>query len=142
MKKKGRSYSGLLFKLIAGAALMLGDPAIGQQQQAGTISGRVIDATEAVVPDASVVITGRTGSPAETTTATDGSFQITGLEAGTYGLRVTRKGLGEYEQQVKMAAGQTIQLTIMLQPSTLSQTVEVVASADPVSGSVTKWMCR
>lgn len=108
------------------------------QQAPAILSGRVVDPSEAVVPSASVAVTGRQGQSKKTVTSADGSFQFEDLDAGTWELRVSREEFGEQTRSVVLLPGQTVELTITLHPRSVSQSVNVVESADSVSGSVTK----
>src|SRR5215472_8674646 len=63
------------------------------QQDRGTISGTVLDATGAVVPNARVTVTNPdTNTAFSTTTAESGQYTVPNLSPGTYNLRVEKAG--------------------------------------------------
>ena len=70
--------------------------------QAGTIAGRVTDASETVGLEGATVRVVETGQT--TTVASDGSFRIVGLAAGDYTLRVTYVGTEPRDIPVTLAS--------------------------------------
>lgn len=81
--------------------------------QAGTIAGRVTDASETVGLEGATVRVVETGQTA--TVGSDGSFRLVGLPAGQYTLRVTYVGAEPQDVPVSLAsADATISPTIML----------------------------
>src|SRR5215831_15277354 len=70
-----------------------------QTSQVAQISGRVQDGTGAAIPSAHVSMTNvNTGLVRTTDTRPDGGYNITTLPVGTYLLKVTKEGFGEYRQ--------------------------------------------
>jgi len=59
----------------------------------GTVSGTVKDATGAVIPGATVTLTGESGNPQQAQTGPDGVYVFRGIAPGTYSVSVTFKGL-------------------------------------------------
>ena len=88
--------------------------------QAGTIAGRVTDASETVGLEGATVRVIETGQTA--TVASDGTFRIVGLAAGDYTLRVTYIGTEPRDIPVSLAS-----VTDTVSPSiTLGDDVEFV----------------
>jgi hypothetical protein len=104
-------------------------PAIGQQS--GTLHGRVMDSTGAVVPGASVTIEVLPKGP-NTSTESDGvgEYHIRGLEPGRYRVTCRAPGFQTATEEVTItAAGRTETLDIHLAVATQSQQVIVQGSA-------------
>jgi TonB-linked SusC/RagA family outer membrane protein len=84
------------------AMIMVIAPAQAGAQQTAAINGRVVDATsKAPIGRAQVQIVGTTRGVA---TAEDGRFRITGLQAGTYQVRVLRIGYSAATQSITAGA--------------------------------------
>lgn len=114
--------------LVACAVLFItGRPAQGQVQ--ANISGEVMDASKAVVPNAAIVLENlATGQTWKATTDNSGHFYISLLPVGTY--RLTAEHAGFQKQVVEnlaLSVGSTAQVNITLQVGQLSQEVEVTA---------------
>ncbi|RKQ94233.1 TonB-dependent receptor [Maricaulis maris] len=81
--------------------------------QAGTIAGRVTDASESVGLEGAIVRIMETGQT--TTVGADGTFRVTGLAAGDYTLRVSYVGAPAREYNVTLATvTDTVSPTITL----------------------------
>ncbi|MBI1357411.1 MAG: TonB-dependent siderophore receptor [Acidobacteria bacterium] len=107
--------------------------------QTGTITGKVLDASGAAIPNAAVRLIGPGDAAiAEATAAADGGFRIEAVEPGSYELAAASPGMAETRQGVRVSVGGTAETTIFLRPSGISQQVEVTATVDAVSGAVTK----
>jgi TonB-linked SusC/RagA family outer membrane protein len=90
----------------------------GRAQDAGTISGVVIDAgTRAPIPSAQVQIVGTTRGA---TTGDDGRFRITGVRTGTFTVRVLRLGYQASAQSVTVSAGGTAELSFTMSQAAVS----------------------
>ena len=98
-----------LARSITGAVLgvLLCVPGLSAQE-AGTITGRVVEGST-LAP-----ISGATVSVAETGALTNasGRFVITGIPAGTYTLRVQQIGYADATEEVTVGAGETVNVTI------------------------------
>jgi hypothetical protein len=95
------------------------------------VSGRVIDATGAVVPGAQVNMT-QTDTSYTRTTTTDpqGNYSLPNLPVGPYLLNVTASGFKKYEQKgILLEVGTNIQLNATLEIGAVTESVEVSASA-------------
>ena len=95
----------------------------------GTISGRVIDASGAVVPGAAVVAI-RTATSVRTTTTSnaEGLYNFPVMAVGTYTLAISRNGFKTTRvEDVVVSVGQTVAANAVLQVGALSQQVTVTA---------------
>jgi hypothetical protein len=96
-------------------------------QGAGTIRGQVTDPSAAVVPNATIEITGGGQARSEKTDAS-GKYTVA-LPPGTYTVKVEAPGfVSSSQQNVTLAAGQTSALDIALQISASVQQVDVTES--------------
>ncbi len=102
------------------------------QSSAGTIQGTVTDAQGAVVQDAPVTIT-NLGTARTVTVHTngDGLFSMPALDPGSYRVEVEQSGFEKTARQVTLQTAQVVNLQIVLQLGSASQTIEVT-SATPV----------
>ena len=107
----------LLGLAMAASLLWYAKPALAQD--AGTITGRVIDATtQAPIASAQVQLVGTTRG---TVTGDDGSFRIAGVSAGQYQVRVLRLGFSASGvRTVQVTAGSTSDLQFALTPAAVS----------------------
>jgi TonB-linked SusC/RagA family outer membrane protein len=102
---------------IAGALLVSIASAV-RAQDAGTITGRVTDATSsAPVPSAQVQVVGTTRGAV---TGDDGRFRIAGIRAGQYQVRVLRLGYQASVQTVGVPAGGNADANFSLAPAAVS----------------------
>ncbi|MBO0910367.1 MAG: carboxypeptidase regulatory-like domain-containing protein [Acidobacteria bacterium] len=100
------------------------------QAQTGTLSGKVIDQTGAVIPQATVTATAPDGKETAATTNQEGSFQIQGLAPGTYRVSAGAKGFAAIEKpDVEIAAGKRQSLNLSLQVEVQQEKVEVQAES-------------
>lgn len=103
----------------------------GFAQTTGTISGTVrLAGEDTVLHEASVQIT-----ELKRTTVTDksGTFQFTGIPAGTYTLVVHQEGFADSSKKVTVTAGQSATIDFALQISGLKEDVTVTASGNEQS---------
>ncbi len=90
------------------------------------LSGKVTDQTGAVIPQATVTVTGPDGKQATTTTNQQGSFEIRSLVPGSYTVAAVANGFAAHsEDGVTLSAGQTQKLNLTLQIQTKPEKVEV-----------------
>jgi len=95
--------------------------------QTASISGTVMDATAAVVPQAKVTAR-NLATNASRSTATDGSgsYRITSLVPGVYDVLVERSGFKTVEySRVELTVGQVQNLSPALVPSAAAETITV-----------------
>jgi Fe(3+) dicitrate transport protein len=94
-----------------------------------SISGRILDPTGAVVPNASVVLKSRHGAFVERAiTRGNGEFHIKNVSADDYILVVNAHSFAALEVPVRLSAGQTVRKDYAVRPEQLVQNVEVIAT--------------
>lgn len=100
------------------------------QDPRGAITGTVMDATDAVVPGATVRATNvETGVTATAQTNEAGLFNIPFLPPGRYRVTVEMEGFKRYVRDgIEVRVGETVSLAIRLEVGTLAETVEVTAA--------------
>ena len=103
-----------------------------QAQQAGsaTLSGTVYDASRAVVPEATVVISSEESKTQEITiSGAAGDYEFRVLPVGRYSVEVRKSGFRVFKQQALLAANEPGKLDIVLEVGEVIQTVDVVGKA-------------
>src|SRR5205807_4197114 len=96
-----------------------------QKGNAG-LSGVVTDQSGAVIPGATVALTGPSGT--KTSTANEnGHYVVHGLPPGTYKLKVTAPNFAPFETDVNLTAGQTLEMPAGLLPPSAVENVDVTA---------------
>ena len=99
-------------------------------QGAGTLRGQVVDPSSAVIPNATVVVTGGNGVTRNAKSNGQGQFTISNLPAGTYSVRADAKGFVTFTKpDVNVSPGQATPLDIALQIATEAQEVQVSESS-------------
>ena len=112
------------------AAFLSGALAIGSalaQQPSGAVTGRVFDATKAVVGGAQLTLSGASGSSHVTTAGADGSFTVRGLAPGRYTVTVDAPGFASSVVSVNVPAGATVNLNVQLRVAADKELVQVNA---------------
>lgn len=102
------------------------------QELQGTINGTAMDASGAVIPNATVTISqnGVNTAPRTIQTNASGSYTVTNLPAATYTISVTAPGFQTYTaQDVTLFVAQTRTVNARLKPGSTSQTVTVSQNA-------------
>src|SRR6187401_2923162 len=109
-------FSRVSFLFALALALTLARPVAAQQTvDVGSISGRVVDDSGAVVPGASVeVIHAATNIAAAEVTNTQGRFRFPYLKIGDYKLIVTLAGFKDAVRQITVSAGSAFEVPIAL----------------------------
>jgi hypothetical protein len=129
------SGEGMMFRFvyrcIVFVAILLSATAAGNTAQAqtaaatGTLRGQVTDPSGAAVAGATVLVTTPSGVATATTTR-DGTYEVKGLAAGKYEVKVVADGFATFDQEnVAVAAGQTQKLDVPLKIQVQEQKVEV-----------------
>src|ERR1051326_2015222 len=94
----------------------------------GTIAGRIVDPTGAVIPGATVTASGPTGDRTAITN-TSGDFEIGNLTPGTYSVKAEMSGFKAVSApNVQVNVGKATSLRLQLEVGNVSQTVEVTAA--------------
>ena len=118
----------LCFFLLAAVLMVSGAPA---QQTTGTIKGVLTDDSGAVIPAASVALTGAGGLQKTAQTQADGSYTFVGLAPGQYTVKAAFPGFAPFEKVVSVAAGSGIQLPIQMSIKAEKEEISVAAEAGP-----------
>ncbi len=108
-----------LFHLCGTAgALLIGIASVARAQDAGIITGRVIDASSnAPVPSAQIQVVGTTRGAV---TGDDGRFRIAAMRPGQYQVRALRLGYQASAQTVQVTTGGTAEADFSLAPAAVS----------------------
>jgi hypothetical protein len=100
------------------------------QQNTGIVRGVLTDTSGAVIPAATVSLTG--GDTRKTAvTQADGSYTFPGLPSGDYTVKVEFPGFRIFEKTVTVDAGKSIEFPIQLIPSGGTQAVTVSGGKGP-----------
>ncbi|MGH9163297.1 MAG: carboxypeptidase regulatory-like domain-containing protein, partial [Vicinamibacteraceae bacterium] len=99
------------------------------QTDRGAITGLVVDEQDRIIPGATVTLT-NTDTSVSTAVTTDeaGSFRFPSLTVGSYELSAELSGFKISVQQVSVEVGRTVDLTIVLSPGDIAETVTVEAA--------------
>jgi hypothetical protein len=106
--------------------------ALGQTRPTGRIVGLVQDPEGAIVPGADVKLEDEATGVAQTAkSGSDGKFVFLNLLVGTYKITVTMQGFRTAVYPgIKVDAGRTTDVTVMLQLGEISETVQVIGGAE------------
>ena len=128
VKGHGRRGAAVWCVLMALAAIM---PLVTAQNVvlSGAISGRVMDANGAVVPDAAVVVQNLAiGVQQKVVTNRTGLYHFSALAPGAYSVTVSAAGFREAGSIVQVLVGNNTVQDVRLQAGTAGETVKVVAT--------------
>jgi hypothetical protein len=96
----------------------------------GSMHGTVTDPSGAAVTKADVQITTPDGKALSTTTNNTGAYEVKGLAAGKYGIKVTAKGFEVYQVDgIDVAPGQSQKMDVALTIATQQENVNVSENA-------------
>jgi hypothetical protein len=123
----------LFFMLSAG----ISGPIANAQATNARMSGKILDGSGAVVPNAKIDVENRaTGLDRTVTGSETGDYVIPSLPVGTYSLKVTATGFKTYTQTgILLENGQAARIDVTLQIGSTSETVQVSAQAAQVDTS-------
>ncbi len=118
--------------LLAGVLLIPGalNHAAWGQTATGTIRGVVTDNSGAVVPAATVTLTGN-GLERSAQTQADGSYVFQGLPSGQFSVKMAYPGFAPFEKAVTISGGSAVQVPIQLVLNTEKQEVTVAEESGP-----------
>ena len=96
-----------------------------------TMTGRVTDSTDAIVPGASItVVQTGTNFTFNTNTNTDGLYRVLSLNPGMYRITAEAQGFKKsIRDQVELRTGDTLAVDFALQVGNVSESVEVTGVA-------------
>jgi TonB family protein len=125
---KGRSVS--TFSLAMNQAP--GSPA--QQAGSARLFGTVSDASQARVPNATIIVSNKEGGTKEITSSTAaGEFEFRTLPLGRYSIEVRTPGFRPFQQALELHANEPRELDVILEVGEVAETVNVVAKAPPAA---------
>ena len=129
------SHARFLFALAL--ALTLARPLAAQQTvDVGSISGRVVDASNAPVPGATVSATHRaTNIVVSEVTGQDGRFRFPYLRIGGYDVTVSIGGFDDVVRQVAVSAGSAFEMPISLKLAGIESSVTVTSEAPVIESA-------
>jgi hypothetical protein len=112
---------------------------LSAQVSTGQITGVVTDSSDAVVPNAQVIVTNvATNDSRSLTTDSAGIYSAPNLQPSEYSVQVAMKG---FQSQTKtglaLSIGQTITLNFTLKPGTQKESIEVVSTAQQLVDTTT-----
>jgi hypothetical protein len=102
-------------------------PAAWAQISTGSIYGKVTDEQSAVLPGATVTLTGATIGARTTTTGQGGEFRFLSLDPGNYTISVALAGFGTTQRTVIVSAGVNVGVEFGLKVAGVAETVTVDA---------------
>ncbi len=126
---------GILFLAVVVALA----PSIAAQESAakGSLNGTVVDTTGGAIVGAAVTLTGPYGNQNQATNGS-GTFIYQDLIPGTYKVRIEMKGFRAAEvPDVTVNVGRVSAIRVVLEPGSVTSTVEIVASAVTVDTTST-----
>ncbi|PYX92573.1 MAG: hypothetical protein DMG67_06450 [Acidobacteria bacterium] len=120
----------LAFTLLFGMLLALCTTAYAQKITS-TLTGTVVDSTNAVVSDAAITVTNQaTGTSRSTKTNPEGQYSVPELDPGVYSVKVNKAGFKEVVQKnLELHVGDTRELRTELPPGQASESMTVEANA-------------
>ena len=101
----------------------------GEDQTLAGISGRITDRSGAFIAGVMVTVRDADGNTRQTTTGADGSFRLTQLPAGHYGLTATASGFKTGNESIELKPSEMATLQPVLDMGSVSEVVEVEADA-------------
>ena len=114
-------------------AILLLPPSVAAQMATGNVYGTVADESGAVLPGASISMTGAAGTRT-TTSGAQGDFRFLRVDHGEYELAVSLPGFATVVRPIVVATGANVSQAFSLTIATLEETVSVTA-ATPVVDS-------
>lgn len=101
------------------------------QAPTGQITGRVTDASDALVPDAAIIVLDEQRKVERTTRSNEsGYYRVPFLEAGNYRVSVTKEGFQPVTRAgITLEVGQVIRLDFALKVGTIAESITVTGQA-------------
>jgi hypothetical protein len=129
MSKLKSRWVLLSLAAVVSIAAMLG------QAITGTLTGTVLDNSQAVIPNVTVVVKNdQSGDTRRTVTNQDGYFTVAALPAGSYTVTVETSGFKKYESTgVTFTGAEKRNLNIVLEVGTATEQVTVSAAASTIT---------
>ena len=116
--------------ITASLLVVLAGGSVWAQAGLGSLHGTVTDPSGAAVTKADVEITAPDGKILSATTNQTGGYEVKGLAAGKYGIKVTAKGFALYEVDgIDVGPGQSQKMDVSLSIATQQENVNVSENA-------------
>jgi hypothetical protein len=112
---------------VALAIVLASVPSALAQITQGNIYGSVVDESGAVLPGATVSLTGANIRARSALSGTQGDFRFIQLDPGTYKLAVSLTGFTTVTREVQVSVGVSLDLNFSLKVATVEETVTVTA---------------
>jgi len=113
---------------------LLAAPIAALAQNTASVHGSITDPDGAVIPGAIVTLQPASGAALHATAGNDGGYTVRNVPAGTYTLTVAMNGFATFSQaNVRVAAGQSVDVEAKLAIATESQVVQVTADSSTLS---------
>ncbi len=121
----------LVFRFVAMALIVGCATAASAQQGLGGLRGIITDAQGAVLPGVTVTVTSPTMlGPQVGVTNAQGEYRVLNLPPGTFTLTAELTGFATFERPgILLRAGATFQVDVLMQLSTLQETITVTADS-------------
>jgi hypothetical protein len=118
--------SSRILALVAVFGLLFPSVMLGQSLTQGAISGTVVDSTNAVLPNATVVLKSLDkGFTRDATSNAQGAFQFPLVDPGNYSVEVSENGFKKFTAKVVVNVGQATIVNAKLEVGPTGVTVEV-----------------
>ena len=107
-------------------------PTAAQQAGSARLFGAVSDASQARVPNATLVVSAK-GIKEITQSGAAGEYEFRALPLGRYSIEVRMAGFRPFQQALELQANETRKLDVALEVGEVAETVNVVAKAPPAA---------
>ncbi len=114
------------------ALLLSVAPSLLAQASRGNVYGSITDASGAVLPGATIALSGPTIGGLTTTSGPGGDFRFLNLDPGTYKLTVTMSGFTTLSREVVVTAGENVTLQFGMKITGVEESVVVTAETPVV----------
>lgn len=133
-RAKGRIYSGLLTSIVAIGLILTPHSLLKSQEATGKMIGTATDQSGAVIAGAKVTATNTaTQVSRETTTDSEGNFQVLSLPIGTHRVTTEHQGFRRTTSDEKtLQINQALRIDIQMQVGSRAEAVTVEARAAAV----------
>lgn len=123
------------------SSLAMNQTSASPAQQAGSarLFGTVSDASQARVPDATIVVSAKEGEIKEITiSSAAGEYEFRALPLGRFTVEVRTPGFRPFQQALELHANEPRKLDVALEVGEVEETINVVAKAPPAVPSDTR----